>query len=311
MDDDPIREEDPGLGGEAGLPYSKGLTAQTLMATGLAPETSYRLAAALEHRLSHSGRHTARLDDLRHLSREMLGEAQSAALVHRLEGWHRVRTLERPLVILIGGTTGVGKSTLANQLAHRLGIVRVASTDTVRQVMRAFFARDLMPAIHFSSFDCAAAVPTPVPRDADLTLAGFVEQVRAVRVGIEALVARAIEEKQGSIIEGVHLVPSHLDKSRWGGALVVELVVTVSDRRRHRQHFTCRDWRTGGVRSLRRYVEHLDEIRRIQDLITQRAMEHGVTVIENENIDAAVARALDEVLRLVAVGAPAAAPPAG
>lgn len=294
-------EKGLGLGPESGLPYSKGLMAQTLMATGLSPESSYRLAAALEQRLTIAGRSSVRLDDLRHISREMLGEAESAALMERLQRWRRVRTLERPLIILIGGTTGVGKSTLANQLAHRLGIVRVASTDMVRQVMRAFFARDLMPAIHSSSFDCAAAVPAPVPEGVDLTLAGFIEQVRAVHVGIEALVARAVEEKQGFIIEGVHLVPGHLDTTRWGDALVVELVVTVPERHRHEQHFTFRDWHTGGMRSLRRYLEHLDEIRRIQELIRRRAEERGVTVIENRDIDAAVARALDEVLRAVAV----------
>jgi len=295
------RETGLGLEPEPGLPYSKGLTAQTLMATGLSPESSYRLAAALEQRLMLGGRRTIGHDDLRHISREMLGEAESAALMERLQRWRRVRTLERPLIILIGGTTGVGKSTLANQLAHRLGIVRVASTDMIRQVMRAFFSRDLMPAIHYSSFDCAAAVPTPVPEGVDLTLAGFIEQVRAVRVGIEALVARAVEEKQGFIIEGVHLVPGHLDTTRWGDALVVELVVTVPERRCHEQHFTFRDWHTGGMRSLQRYLEHLDKIRRIQDLIGERAAEHGVTVVENRDIDAAVARALDEVLKAVAV----------
>jgi len=304
----PDEGKELGLEPESGLPYSKGLTAQTLMATGLSPESSYRLAAALEQRLLHAGRRTIRLDDLRDISHEMLGEAESAALMERLLRWRRVRTLERPLIILIGGTTGVGKSTLANQLAHRLGIVRVASTDMVRQVMRAFFAADLMPAVHSSSFDCAAAVPVPVPEGVDLTLAGFMEQVRAVQVGIEALVARAVEEKQGFIIEGVHLVPGHLDATRWGEALVVELVVTVPERRRHEQHFTFRDWHTGGMRSLQRYLDHLDEIRRIQDLIRQRAVERGVTVVENRDIDAAVARALDEVLDAVAVDSAAAGP---
>lgn len=302
MTDDPGTEKDLGIEREPGLPYSKGLTAQALMATGLAPESAYGLAAALEERLATAGRRDVRLEDLREASLKMLGRDESLVLMERLERWRRLRHLERPLIILIGGTTGVGKSTLANQLAYRLGIVRVASTDMVRQVMRVFFARDLMPAIHFSSFDCAAAVPTPVAEGVDLTLAGFVEQVRAVRVGVEALITRAVEEKHGSIIEGVHLVPGFLDLSRWQEkAVIVQLVVTVSDRRRHEQHFSFRDWHTGGMRSLQRYIDRLDEIRRIQDMIVSRCRDHAVPVIENTAIDAAVVTALDDVLRAVAV----------
>ncbi len=293
-------DTDIGINGEANLPYSKGLTAQMLTATGLSPEYAWRIATALEKRLAAEDRPAPAMSDLGEIATDMLGEEAGASLMRRIEQWRRVRTLERPLIILIGGTTGVGKSTLANELAHRLGIVRVASTDMVRQVMRAFFAKDLMPAIHYSSFDCAGAVRIPVPEETDFARAGFIEQAKSVRVGIEALVARAVTEKQGLILEGVHLVPGFFDRQRWGDALVVELVMAVTDPARHRAHFTTRDWQTGGVRPLRKYVKHFREIRRVQDYILSRAAERGVKVIENVTIDQAVNEALDEVLGVVA-----------
>ena len=61
--------------------------------------------------------------------------------------------------MLIGGAPGTGKSTVATQVAHRLGITRIVSTDAVRQVMRAVIARELVPHVHTSSFDAAATVP--------------------------------------------------------------------------------------------------------------------------------------------------------
>jgi 2-phosphoglycerate kinase len=293
-------ETDIGIDRDANLPYSKGLTAQALMATGLSPEFAWRIAAAAEERLAAQDRSAVTLADLDEIAGQMLGEREGAALMRRLAQWRHVRNLEKPLIILIGGTTGVGKSTLANELAHRLGIVRVASTDMVRQVMRAFFAKDLMPAIHYSSFDCADAVRIPVSDGTDLTRAGFIEQVKSVRVGIEALVARAIAEKQGLIVEGVHLVPGYLDTARWGEALVVELVMAVPDARRHRAHFTTRDWQTGGVRPLRKYLKHFAEIRHVQDLIMEAAVAFRVKVIENDTIDDAIKEAMDEVLEVVA-----------
>ena len=40
----------------------------------------------------------------------------------RLEALSR---LELPLLVLVGGATGTGKSTVATEVAHRLGITRV------------------------------------------------------------------------------------------------------------------------------------------------------------------------------------------
>ena len=46
------------------------------------------------------------------------------------------------------------------EVAHRLGITRVTSTDFVRQTMRAFFSPEFMPSIHYSSFEAGRALPT-------------------------------------------------------------------------------------------------------------------------------------------------------
>jgi 2-phosphoglycerate kinase len=127
--------------------------AQAFMATGLAPERAYSVAAAVERSEKRRGHTAVSRSQLHSIARRILGPDEGDLLIERLDQWQSLRRNEVPVVILIGGATGVGKSTLATQLAHRLGITRVASTDMVRQVMRAFFARDLMPSIHTSSFD--------------------------------------------------------------------------------------------------------------------------------------------------------------
>jgi 2-phosphoglycerate kinase len=283
----------------AAAPFSKGLMAQSLMATGLAPERAYAVAAAVERRLQERGPAALTLADLGEVARRELGAADGEVLIRRFRQWQTLRRLETPLIILIGGATGVGKSTLATQLAHRLGINRVIGTDMVRETMRAFFAAELMPAIHTSSFDAARAVRVPVPRETDLSKMGFIEQTKAVSVGLEALVARAVVEGQRMVVEGVHLVPGYLDRSRWGDALVVEFVLAVRDKRRHRAHFTVREWETGGIRPLRRYVEHFAEIRRIQKYILARAEQCGVPVVENESLDECLNEVLGTVLQRV------------
>jgi 2-phosphoglycerate kinase len=287
-------------------PFSKGLMAQELMTTGLAPERAYRVATAVERLLTRRGDTALSLADLHEVAREELGQLGGDVLIQRFRQWQMLRRLETPLIILIGGATGVGKSTLATELAHRLGITRVISTDMVRQTMRAFFAAELMPAIHTSSFDASSAVRVPVPRETDLTKVGFMEQTKAICVGIEAIVQRGIDEAQQMVIEGVHLVPGFLDRSRWREAIVLEFVLAVSDKDRHRSNFTVRDWETGGVRPLRKYAEHFAQIRRIQKYIVGRAEALGVPVIDAPSLD----ESLDEVLGTILHRVEEYAPPA-
>ena len=270
------------------LPYSKGLMAQSLMATGLPPEKAYHIATAVGDRLHDSRQGIITLKGLEEVATQALGADEGRLIIQRFRQWQNLAKLERPLVILIGGTTGVGKSTLATQVAHRLGITRVASTDIVRQVMRAFFAPGLMPEIHCSSFDAARAVRIPLPDWSDADEAGFIEQARSIAVGVDALIDRAITEGQRTIIEGVHIVPGFLDTSRWSQAVVLQVVVTINDAERHRSHFYVREWETDGIRPLRRYIAAFPKIRKVQEYIVAQAEKQGLPVLENTNIDQTV-----------------------
>jgi len=285
--------------GVIGAPYSKGLMARTLMATGLSPMRAYGMATSIARELDEAEEGTLTLGRLRAIARETLGDEEGNAIISRYRQRQALRHLEVPLVILIGGGTGVGKSTVATEVAHRLGITRVASTDMVRQVMRAFFSIDLMPAIHYSSFEAAAAMRVPLPRETDLSRAGFIEQTKAVAVGISSLTERAINEAHSMIVEGVHLVPGFLDRSRWKEALVLEFVLAVHDRDLHRHHFAVRDWETGGIRPLRRYAENYPHIRRIQKYILTQAKAHDVPVIDNVRIDDTVQQVMRMILDAV------------
>jgi len=283
------------------LPYSKGLMAQSLMATGLSPEKAYNIATAVGARLHDSRHGTITLSGLEEIATTVLGEVDGRATIQRFRQWQNLAKLERPLIVLIGGTTGVGKSTLATQVAHRLGITRVTSTDIVRQVMRAFFAPGLMPEIQYSSFDAAQAVRVPLAEWTDADETGFVEQARSIAVGVDAIIDRAITEGQRIIIEGVHIVPGFLDTSRWHQAVVLQVVLVIDDAERHRSHFYVREWETDGIRPLRRYIAAFPKIRKVQEYVVAQAEKRDVPVLENTSIDQTVKSFMTAVFDAVTV----------
>jgi 2-phosphoglycerate kinase len=283
------------LGGEDDPPWSKGLMARALSATGLRPTRAYELAMRADTDLAARGATVLDLDRLAEVAVDVLGDDEAATTMRRLRRLHALQELELPIILLVGGSTGTGKSTLATEAAHRLGITRVTSTDFIRQTMRAFFSREFMPSVHYSSFEAQLAL-TKAEEDVagDAALLGFLDQTRNVLVGVEAAIDRALTENWSMVLEGIHLVPGMLAAHR-DDALVVHCLVAVSDEDVHRSNFWVRDSATEGLRPLEKYLEGLPEIRLIQDALLERAHRNDVPVIENTSLDDAIGQIMDLV----------------
>jgi 2-phosphoglycerate kinase len=279
---------------EGGLPYSKGLMASQVMVTGLSVYRSYEIAETIEGRLLDEDRLSITSDELSRMALDVIGEIAGERYATNFARWQDVERLDAPLVVLIGGAVGVGKSTIATHLAHRLGIVRVAATDgSIREVMRAMLSPELMPALHVSSFQTDRAVREPTRRS-DALVAGFREQTQAVSVGIEAMIKRSATEGTSIVIEGVHVVPGFFDVETYGDAIVpVPLILEVEEENRHLSHFAIRET---GVRPAERYAKNFDNIRKLQRYIKSQALSHDVPIVPNHSFDQAISSVLDLVM---------------
>ena len=180
---------------------------------------------------------------------------------------------------------------MATEVAYRLGITRVTSTDFVRQTMRAFLKRDFMPSIHYSSFE------VPPEEKGVGTVEGFLEQTRNVLIGVRGLIDRALTEGWSLVLEGVHLVPGMLPPVE--GAHVVHVVLAIEDEDLHTSHFWVRDAHSEGLRPVQKYLDGIGEIRQLQDFILDQARVCGVPVVENGNMELSIGT----VMELVVAGA--------
>jgi len=196
----------------------------------------------------------------------------------------------KPVILLIGGATGTGKSTVATEAAHRLGITRVTSTDIVRQTLRAVFAAEYMPSIHRSSFDAP---------DGEALIDAFLEQTAQVLGAVEASIDRVIRERWSMVLEGVHLVPGMLPLPA-GDALIVQCVLSIEDEEAHASHFWIRDAASKGLRPVQKYLDRLDQIRQLQDFIVERSRAEGIPVIENTGVEETVGAVIELVLGMAA-----------
>src|SRR5215212_4100529 len=265
-------------------PFSRGILAQTLAQAGARPELAHQIASEVRAELLAEERYTVEEEEVLARVRDKLIK-KDAIVVSRLDKWRILRESTEPIVVLLGGATGVGTSTLAADVARRLNIQSVIGTDSIREVLRRAISPDLLPILHKSSFDIKPEdIRMPVD-DGDTVLFGYRAQASQVCVGVEAIVERGIKEGTNLVIEGVHLAPEIILERYKDHRNVCPLVVYLSDEEAHRARFHVRALGTAMRRPAEEYIVRMEEIRQIQNYILRSAMRCGIYAVENLSIE--------------------------
>lgn len=281
------------VGPEGDLPFSKGLLSQSLLAAALEPNHAFDVARELEVQLHRHGYREISRRELRRLTFETLMREVGPQAAERYLVWRKYQDPERPVILLLGGTAGAGKTSLAIEVAHRLGVHRVLSTDAIRQVMRIMLSPALVPAIHASSYEAHRMLPE-APTGEDPVVRGFLAQASIVSVGARAMLDRAVEENTSLVLDGVSIVPGLIDPESYADrAHVIFLVVATLDESAFRSRFAARA--VGSHRPSHHYVDNLAAILRIQEYILEQAERFGVPIVDNRSFDRSVLSILRHV----------------
>jgi 2-phosphoglycerate kinase len=220
------------------------------------------------------------------------------AVAHRWLVWRNFVNSGKPIIFLIGGTAGCGKSTVATMLANRLDIVRTQSTDMLREVMRIMMPEQLMPALHTSSFTAWKTLPGE-PDDLDhvpetLLVNGYRSQADLLAVAIEAVTQRALRERVSLILEGVHIHPAIEDKlSKHDDAIVIPIMLGVLKRKQLQRRISGRGADVPQRRASR-YLKHFDEIWRLQSYLLSEADRANKPIVINDDRD----KVFREIMRI-------------
>lgn len=280
------------------LPFSKGLLSQSLLATAMDVSDATAVARAIERELVRARIHRVDRKTLRDLAHDAVQKRLGDEMAERYLLWRRYQEPERPVVLLLAGTSGVGKTSLSLEVARRLGIAGVQSTDSIRQIMRLLISADLVPAIHASSYDAYLRLPATAA-GRPTVIDGFRAQAAAVAIGVRASIERTIAESANLVMDGVSIVPDLLDLDAYkADAEVIVLLITARDEESLRGRFHSRA--SGqGRRAADRYVENIEGILEIQRHLIGVAERLGVPVIDNLSFDQTVRQIIGHVMAVL------------
>jgi 2-phosphoglycerate kinase len=281
--------------GAGSTPFSKGLLAVSLEGAGIDRGEAWDVALQVEGRLRRLPGGEIERSALRRLVAEILELRRGERVAERYSIWREARESGKPVLVLLGGSTGVGKTSVAIEVARRLEIPRVIGTDSIRQIMRLMFSPELMPEIYGSTFDAYLERGVDA-QGGDPAIAAFRGQAQKIAVGVRALLDRAVEESTSMLIEGANLLPSALDLDRYRpNAHVIFLIVGTLDAETYRDRFRSRAAREHN-RDAARYLAHMREILSIQEHLLSEAEHFALPVVDNDQFDEAVLAVIRAVL---------------
>lgn len=275
-------------------PFSKGILSRSLNVADIGVQRAHEIASDIEDELINEGVFEITSSDLVEVIYNKLDEIDPN-LAKKYKNWRSLRTSKKPLIILIGGASGVGTSSMAFELANRLRLKNLISTDMIREVMRKIVSKELSPVIHKSSFDAYESIRTPSIR-IDSVIEGFISHVDVVNVGIEAIIERSAKEGISTIIEGVHIVPGFIRHDLMENNNIIIFTLTVEDEESHKQRFYSRCRQPWVKRSLERYMENFDTIRKTQKFLVEQAKIHDSRIINNVDINQTIDIMVNDIL---------------
>jgi 2-phosphoglycerate kinase len=276
--------------------FSVGILTHSLEACAIPTEIARNGALSVHETLLNDEITEIDHSDLRKIIFNSLKEYAGAEAATRYLSWRQFENSNKTLIVLIGGVTGSGKSTLAAELAYRLDIAGIQSTDMMREIIRSYLPSEVVPTLMHSSF--AAWRGLPFPRELERkevdspVITGFLSQINAMQPALEASISRASIESQHLILEGVHVLPTHLSMRDVGSdVIVIPIMLAAMDRSRLRKRFKARA-RISEERKAEKYLNHMDDIWELQSYLLNEADRVGIPIISSQGIEETISEVL-------------------
>ena len=131
-------------------------------------------------------------------------------------------------MILLGGASGTGKTTIANVLVRELGLSHHLSTGFIRAAITHLLPEAEARLLQKHTYDAYEALTGPAATDRSPLLEGAIRQSVLLKPAIESCIKRAVREGIGIVLEGSHFLPGVLEPASLGANLLC--VLDVPDR---------------------------------------------------------------------------------
>ena len=186
--------------------------------------------------------------------------------------------MNHPKIVLIGGIPGVGKTSIAGEIAKALDIDIVLSGDYLREFIRPFGDYAKFSVMSKSVYNAWTSFGE---RNRENIVSGFLAQSKIMNAGISAIIRRAAGNGEDIVIEQLHFVPSQLGKDLINQ--IIPIYLYIHDIDIHRNRLRERVNFTHANSPGERLADQLDTYRLMMDYSLEESRSYGIRIFESSD----------------------------
>ena len=186
--------------------------------------------------------------------------------------------MNHPKIVLIGGIPGVGKTSIAGEIAKALDIDIVLSGDYLREFIRPFGDYAKFSVMSKSVYNAWTSFGK---RNRENIVSGFLAQSEVMNAGISAIIRRAAGNGEDVVIEQLHFVPSQLGKDLINQ--IIPIYLYIHDIDIHRNRLRERVNFTHANSPGERLADQLDTYRLMMDYSLEESRSYGIRIFESSD----------------------------
>jgi len=186
--------------------------------------------------------------------------------------------MNHPKIVLIGGIPGVGKTSIAGEIAKALDIDIVLSGDYLREFIRPFGDYAKFSVMSRSVYEAWTSFGE---KNRENIISGFLAQSEVMNAGISAIIRRAVINGEDMVIEQLHFVPSQLGRDLLNQ--IIPIYLYIHDIDIHRDRLKERVNFTHANSPGERLAEQLDTYRFMMDYSLEESGSYGIRIFESSD----------------------------
>jgi 2-phosphoglycerate kinase len=188
--------------------------------------------------------------------------------------------VKKPLVVLLGGYAGTGKSTIAALITKKVKHINTFPTGLIRAALREYISQEENPYLFTQTYNLHLLTNDVV--------SAYITQCSPISNSINQAIDFANIEKQSIIFDGNHVLPGIMNPNNYNN--VLEVYLKVSDPKKHLEML-------GGPTHNREFdAKQFDTARKLHEFIVNTAYKHNKPVFEYDEASKSIEVLLQNLL---------------
>lgn len=202
-----------------------------------------------------------------------------------------------PIIPIIVGIPGTGKTTIAKELSTALNIGLVIGGDVLRSTLRSIIPKDDNEVLHSSVYDTWKFFGNYSEEN---LISGYKSQAKIMNFSTQKMIAdRGLRDGESMIVEYLHFLPAQIHSDLLAHPSIIPIILHISDKELLKNRIKLRTKYSHLRNSGERLITEIDKYFKIQEYLCSEATKYNLQIVNVNDFVEGFESILDYVLKRI------------